>query len=218
MVTVWHTWVVQPIWDLPLKAEGISIELPKSGQVRIRPVNTEDAAGLQAAYQNMSEQSRYFRFFNSRDRLSDGLANSLTNIDHQNHFAWVVFDPDRPSEVDDPSGYAVGAARLIRDADPTSAEAALAIIDEYQGRGVGRFLIDLLLATAADTDVTTLRFETLRQNRAMIGLLASMGGEGGPVPGDASLVEYRLAVPAAEDTNLPAGALYELLRHVDNQN
>lgn len=209
-----ETVVVQPVWDLPLNPAGIIIELPNGGQVRIRPVGPQDVAGLQAAYQRLSEESRYFRFFTSRTQLSDGLANSLTNIDHESHFAWAVFDPDRPSEVDDPSGYAVASARLIRDADPTSAEAALAIVDDYQRRGIGRFLIDLLLATAADNGITTLRFEILRQNRAMVGLIASMGAEGGVVPGDSTLVEYRLPVPDAEDTSLPAGALYELLRHV----
>lgn len=206
---------MQPVWDLPLKAAGIIIELPNDGQVRIRPVRPDDMAGLQAAYQHLSEQSRYFRFFNSRSQLSDGLASSLTDIDHENHYAWVVFDPDRPSEVNDESGYAVASARLIRDEEPTSAEAALAIIDDYQRRGIGRFLIDLLLATAADISITTLRFEILRQNRAMIGLIASMGAEGGTVAGDPTLVEYHLTVPAAEESSVPAGALYELLRHVD---
>ena len=204
---------MQPIWDLPLQAAGIIIELPNGGRVRIRPVGPDDAAGLKVAYQRLSEQSRYFRFFTSRSQLSDGLANSLTNIDHENHFAWAVFDPDRPSEVDNDSGFAMASARLIRDDDPTSAEAALAIIDEYQRRGIGRFLIDLLLATAADNDITVLRLEILRQNRAMVGLIASMGAEGGPVPDDQTLVEYRLPVPKAEATTLPAGALYELLRH-----
>lgn len=208
---------MQPIWDLPLNPAGIVIALPNDGHVRIRPVRPDDTAGLQAAYQQMSEQSRYFRFFTSRTQLSDGLASSLTDIDHDSHYAWLVFDPNRPSEVDDPSGYAVGAARLIRDEDPASAEAALAIIDDYQGRGIGRFLIDLLLATGGDNDITTLRFEILRQNRAMVGLIASMGAEGGVVPGDQTLVEYRLPVPAPEDTDLPAGALYELLRHVDGE-
>lgn len=212
---MWHTGEVQPIWDLPLKAKGIIIELPNDGRVRIRPIRVEDMAGLQAAYQQLSEQSRYFRFFNSRSQLSDGLANSLTDIDHENHFAWAVFDPERPSDINEPSGYPVASARLIRDQDPTSAEAALAIIDDYQRQGIGRFLIDLLLATAADKDITTLRFEILRQNRAMIGLIGSMGAEGGPVPGDPSIVEYRLPVPASEETALPAGALYELLRHAE---
>ena len=102
---------------------------------------------------------------------------------------------------------------MIRDTDKTSAEAALTVTDAYQGRGIGRFLMELLIATAADLGAETLRFEILRQNRPMISLAAGMGAEGFPIEGDRSVVEYRLAVPPPSATAMPAGALYELLRH-----
>ena len=204
---------MQPVWDLPLTSAGIIIALPNGGRVRIRPARVSDAEALKAGYDRLSEQSRYNRFFSSRSKLSDTLASSLTDIDHTNHFAWGVFDPDLPSEVGDDSGLGVASARLIRDEDPTSAEAALTVADDYQGRGIGRFLMELLVATAADVGAKTLRFEILRQNRAMISLAAGMGAEGFPVAGDASVVEYRLEVPQPSATAVPAGALYELLRH-----
>ena len=68
-------------------------------------------------------------------------------------------------------------------------------------------------ATAADVGAETLWFEILRQNRPMISLAAGMGAEGFPIEGDRSVVEYRLAVPPPSATAMPAGALYELLRH-----
>lgn len=205
---------MQPVWKLPLQAEGIRIELGDDRRVRIRPVRATDGPALEAAWLRLSEQSRYNRFFTSRSKLGTGLVASLTDIDHTTHFAWAVFDPDEPSEVGDASGLSVASARLILDDDPTSAEAALAIVDDYQGRGIGRFLIELLAATAADVGAETLRFEILRLNRAMIGLIAGMGASSHPIPGDASVVEYRLPVPPADEVAVPAGALYELLRHV----
>jgi len=154
------------------------------------------------------------RFFSVRSKLSEPLAASLTDIDHTTHFAWGVFDPDEPSEVGDDSGLGVAAARLILDDDATSAEAALTVVDAYQSRGIGRFLIELLVATAADVGADVLRFEILRQNRPMIGLVAAMGATGHSIEGDQSVVEYRLAVPPASEIAVPAGALYGLLRHV----
>jgi len=204
---------VQPIWELPLQAAGIEVELPKGGRMRIRPVRTTDGPLLEDAYERMSEESRYLRFFSARSKLGPRLIETLTNIDHENHFAWGVFDPEHESALGDASGLAVGSARLIRDDDPTSAEAALAVVDAYQGRGIGRFLIELLAATAADVGAKTLRFEILRQNRGMIGLISGMGATGHAVPGDRSVVEYRLTVPDADQTAVPAGALYALLRH-----
>ena len=203
---------MQPVWELPLKSAGIVIGLPNGGRVRIRPVRISDLEAIQAGFERLSEESRYNRFFSARSQLGDNLATSLTDIDHTHHFAWGVFDPDRPSEAGDDSGLGVASARLILDKDPTSAEAALAIVDEYHRRGIGRFLIELLVATAADVGAKTLRFEILRQNRAMIGLIAAMGATGFPVEGDQSVVEYRLTVPPPSDTAVPAGALYELLR------
>lgn len=204
---------MQPVWDLPLSSAGIVIELSNGGQVRIRPARISDSDTVKAGFARLSEESRYNRFFSARSKLSDSLATSLTDIDHENHFAWGVFDPDQPSEVGDESGLGVASARLIRDADKTSAEAALTVTDAYQGRGIGRFLMELLIATAADVGAETLWFEILRQNRPMISLAAGMGAEGFPIEGDRSVVEYRLAVPPPSATAMPAGALYELLRH-----
>jgi len=204
---------MQPVWDLPLTAAGIVIELPQGGRVRIRPVRATDDEAIKIAFGRLSEESRYNRFFSARSQLSDSLATSLTDIDHTHHFAWGVFDPDAASEVGDESGLGVASARLIKDEDPSSAEAALTVVDEYQRRGIGRFLTELLIATAADVGAETLRFEILRQNRAMIGLVAGMGGERHEIEGDRSVVEYRLTVPPPSATAVPAGALYELLRH-----
>lgn len=202
---------LQPVWELPLSPAGMLFTLGKGGSVRIRPVRADDAEGLKLSYQRLSPQSRYYRFFTSRSALADQLAESLTNIDHERHFAWAVFDPDARSEVGDDSGLSIGAARIIRDADPTMAEAALSIVDEYHNLGIGRFLIELMVHTAADVGIDVLRFEILRENRPMIMLIASMGAEGHPVPGDASVVEYRLTVPPADQLDVPAGALYQLL-------
>lgn len=202
---------LQPVWELPLSPAGLLFTLRKGGRVRIRPVRADDAEGLKLSYQRLSPQSRYYRFFTSRSALGDRLAESLTDIDHERHFAWVVFDPDSPSEVDDESGLSIGAARIIRDADPTSAEAALSVVDEYHNLGIGRFLIELMVHTAADVGIDVLRFEILRENRPMIRLIASMGAKGHPVPGDATVVDYRLSVPPADQLDVPAGALYQLL-------
>jgi GNAT superfamily N-acetyltransferase len=156
---------MQPVWDLPLTSAGIVIQLENGGRVRIRPARPSDDDGIKAGFARLSEESRYNRFFNARSQLSDSLATSLTDIDHTNHFAWGVFDPDQPSEVGDESGFGVAAARLIRDKGSTSAEAALTVTDDYQGRGIGRFLMELLVATAADVGTDILRFEILRPNR-----------------------------------------------------
>lgn len=191
------------------------MKLPNGGRVRIRPARKSDIGEIKAGFERMSEESRYFRFFTARAELDDRLATSLTDIDHENHFAWAVFDPDVPSQIGGDSGLGVAAARLIRDDDdPTSAEAALTVVDDYHGQGIGRFLIELLVATGVDVGAKTLRFEILRTNRPMIGLIAAMGATSHPVEGDASVVEYRLTLPPVDEIPVAAGAIYELLRRL----
>ncbi len=190
----------------------------RSGEtVRVRPVRADDVAALQAGFQRLSQESRYFRFFAARPELNDQMATALTDLDHQNHYAWGVFDPSEPSEVGDTSGLGIASARLVRDTDPTTAEAALAVVDAYHGRGIGRFLIELLVHTAADIGVDTLRFEILRANRPMLRLISATSASAHRIDGDALVVEYRLDVPAASALDVPLGALYELLCALGNK-
>lgn len=203
---------MQPEWVLPLSPDGMVMELRNGGRMRVRPIRSADSAQLMQAYEQLSHESRYYRFFTARARMSQAMADRLTDIDHENHFAWLVFDAD--ADEDDTPEQGVGAARLIRDEDPTSAEAAVTVLDEYHHRGIGRFLIELLVCTAADVGVSTLRFEVLRENHKMRTLMTGTGATAHGVPGDAGVVDFHLSVPAADTLSVPAGNIYRLLRHV----
>ncbi len=208
---------LRPTWELPLSTDGMLFALRKGGRIRIRPVRPSDFDAIQRGFDDLSPRSVYFRFFTARSSLGEPLARMLTDIDHHTHFAWSVFDPDERSLVDDPAGRGVAAARLILDKDPTSAEAALTVIDEYHHRGIGRFLIELLMLTAADVGVDTVRFVVLRENRPMRGLISAMGASTHAVEGDRSVIEYRMTVPEPGTLDVAAGALYQLLRLLANK-
>ncbi|MEM7094900.1 MAG: GNAT family N-acetyltransferase [Actinomycetota bacterium] len=203
---------MQPEWELPLSPDGIVMELRNGGRMRIRPIRSSDASALVEAYEELSPQSRYYRFFTARPRLPLAMATRLTDIDHEDHFAWLVFDAD--TEGDHVPGSGVAAARLIRDDEPTSAEAAVTVLDAYHHRGIGRFLIELLVATAADAGIEVLRFDVLRENTKMRQLMTGTGASAHAVPGERGVVEFRLPVPEAENIDVPAGSLYRLLRHI----
>lgn len=208
----------RPIWDLPLKPAGIELELDNRDRVRIRPIQAGDRDAILAAFERFGAESRYLRFFGPRPVLGEALTERFSNVDDRTQLAWAVFDPSRPSEVGDDSGLVVGSARLFVDAeDPSIAEATLAIVDEYQGRGLGRFLMDLLLATAADHGFSTIRYEVLHENTAMRSILKKLGATSHRLPGDAGVLHYHLDVPSLPESDLPAGALYQLLRRVMNQ-
>lgn len=201
------------IWDLPLSPDGVLIELDDTTTVRARPIRPTDRDALLAAFDRLSLRSRYQRFFSPMKQLPESVVTRLVDIDHAQHLAWAIADPSLESEVGDTGGLAIAVARLIIDEDDTGvAEAALAVTDDYQRRGIGRFLIELLVSTAAQLEVQTLRFEVLKENRAIRSMLSGLGAAPRLVPGDATVLHYMLAVPAAEDIEVAAGSIYELLR------
>src|SRR5690606_5870105 len=87
--------------------------------------------------------SRYRRFFTAMDRLSDRQLAFFTEVDYHDHFAWVAL------AVDEPGQPGIAVARYIRLADdPEAADIALAVLDEYQGRGLGGLLLEALVEVA----------------------------------------------------------------------
>ena len=210
---------MKPVWELPLDPSGIEVELDNGTHVRIRPGRPDDRAALMEAFERFSDTSRYNRFFSAKPRLSDALATSLSQVDDEHQLAWAVFDPDKPAAVGGDSGLAIASARLFVSADePGVAEGTLAIVDDYQGRGLGRFLIELLISTAAIDALKIVRFEVLATNRAMRALMGKVGAHGAALPDDATVIRYDMPVPSMDDVAPTVGALYVLLRRVaDNR-
>lgn len=202
-------------WELPLDVDGITGELDDGTPFVIRPIRTTDGPALEAAFAKMSPRSKYLRFFTVRERLGEELVNSLTDIDHDRHRAWVVADPSAPSDVGTEEGRGFAVARLIIVEDePRIAEASLAVVDDYQGRGFGRLLLELLIGTAQDVGIEFIRFETLYENRGMRALLNGLDAERNDELSDREVLVYDLPVSEEDSSGVAVGALYEILRFI----
>ena len=102
-------------------------------------------------------------------KLSERELKYLTEVDYTNHFAWVAADAD-----DQTRGY--GVARYVRDSkDPEVAEAAVAIVDDQQGKGLGTILMRLLVATARGNGISVFRGWVLGENREILRPLERIG-------------------------------------------
>ncbi|HUG74247.1 MAG TPA: GNAT family N-acetyltransferase [Acidimicrobiia bacterium] len=137
--------------------------------VTVRPIRPEDKEALAAGLSRVSSESRYRRFLRPVTSLSPRELAYLTEIDYTNHFAWVAVDFN-----DDQQG--LGVARYVRDAkDPTIAEAAVIVADDYQGKGLGTILLRLLVASALDNGITTFRGWVLGDNVEILRPLERLG-------------------------------------------
>ena len=202
-------------WKLPLDADGVTGELDDGTPFVIRPIRASDGPALAAAFTRMSARSRYLRFFTVRETLGQQLTESLTDIDHGRHRAWVVADPEAPSDVGSEKGRGIAVARLIEiDGEPGVAEAAVVVTDDYQGRGFGSLLLDLLVGTARDTGIDFIRFETLAENRSMRALLDKLGATANVDRSDREVLVFDLPVANAPSDDPGFGALYEILRFI----
>ena len=81
-------------------AESDSVEATLEDGTRLlfRPIRPEDKERLSEGMSRLSPEARYRRFFRHIDYLSRKQLKYLTEVDFENHFAWLVTLPDRPGE------------------------------------------------------------------------------------------------------------------------
>lgn len=134
--------------------------------VEVRLVRPEDKRLLEQGLERMSAESRFFRFFAHRDRLSPRELAYLTELDYERHLAIGAIGTKLDGEK-----VGLGVARFICLEPPTIAEAAITVIDEAQGKGLGRVLFKHLVAAAHERGVRAFRFDVLAENEAMLKLV-----------------------------------------------
>jgi len=146
------------------------IELKDGSRVQLRPIAPEDEPLLHEAVASMSERTVYFRFFSPIKRMSDALAHRLAVVDYHDRFA-LVATSHRPSAKE----RIVGVARYDRARDTDMAEVAVAVIDEFQRRGLGSVLLADLARVGRVNGIKTFQLIVLPENGEMLGLLRKMG-------------------------------------------
>ena len=146
------------------------IELTDRSTVHVRQIVPEDEPLLHEAVEAMSERTVYFRFFSPIKRMSDALAHRLAVVDYNDRFA-LVATTHRPSGKE----RIVGVARYDRVPKADVAEVAVAVIDEYQRRGLGGALLSILAKVGREHRIKTFTLIVLPENRQMLGLLKKMG-------------------------------------------
>jgi len=151
------------------KDTGIdSVVLADGRPVLLRPMSPASKPLIAAALLRLSPESSRRRFFTPRFRLSDAELDRLTDLDGINRYAIGALSLRADGSVE-----GVGVARFAREVDePRAAEAAVVVIDEYQGLGLGKLLLRRLAAAALQRGIDRLRGVVLRDNDPMLGLLA----------------------------------------------
>ena len=184
-------------------------QLRDGSKVRLRFIGPADRDRLAAGFAKLSPESRYLRFFSAMPRLPEDVLQRLLNTDGHDHVAIGALSVGE----DGKSGEGIGVARFFRLKDaPDTAEAAVAVIDEKQGLGLGGLLMRALVEEATERGVRRFRASTLRDNPGAIALLQSLHGRT-TVRADGEVLTHDIELPETADHHSAWDTLYRVLKH-----
>lgn len=174
-----------------------SVTLSDGHRVHLRLIRPSDKEMLREGFERLSPDSRYARFMAPKATLSERELEYLTDVDGVDHFAMGAV---RRHLVAKDEG--VGSARFVRlSGKPDTAEPAVTVLDDYQGKGLGSILLQRLIEAAWERDVRWFCTELLAENTASRRMLESLGPEVRfQATGDGALVA---TIPVPEPDRTP---------------
>jgi acetyl coenzyme A synthetase (ADP forming)-like protein len=148
----------------------VDVILRDGGTLRLRPPDEGDAEALLDFFSDLSEESLYLRF-HGLPAVTRRLVDPVLEPDWRERGALIG------TLAADPGERVVAIAYYGRLRDATAAEAAFAVADEHQGRGIGTRLLEQLAHLAAEQGIKRFVAEVLPENRSMLGVFADAGFE-----------------------------------------
>ncbi|MEV0578869.1 GNAT family N-acetyltransferase [Streptomyces sp. NBC_01463] len=149
------------------------VVLRDGGTARIRPITTDDAERLVSFYEQVSDESKYYRFFAPYPRLSAKDVHRFTHHDYVDRVGLAVTV----------GGEFIATVRFDRinaqgrpaSAPADEAEVAFLVQDAHQGRGVASTLLEHIAAVARERGIRRFAAEVLPANNKMIKVFRDAG-------------------------------------------
>lgn len=136
---------------------------PIIGQaVTLRPLRREDIDIEAAFLSGLSVQTRANRLLGGMIRITREYLEKLTTVDYSRDMALAAALMLEDREV------LIGVARYVLEADGRACEFALVIADAWQGRGIGRRMMEKLIAVAKSRGLERIYGDVLSTNRDML--------------------------------------------------
>ncbi|WP_019061040.1 bifunctional acetate--CoA ligase family protein/GNAT family N-acetyltransferase [Streptomyces prunicolor] len=149
------------------------VVLRDGGTARVRPITVDDADRLVSFYEQVSDESKYYRFFAPYPRLS------AKDVHRFTHHDFV----DRVGLAATVGGEFIATVRYDRisadgraaTAPADEAEVAFLVQDAHQGRGVASALLEHIAAVARERGIRRFAAEVLPANNKMIKVFTDAG-------------------------------------------
>ncbi len=148
------------------------------GSCVVRPVHPDDAQMLQRLVQQLSPESRFFRFASAFNELPPSMLARFTLIDYDREMALVAVLKERTAAADGEireTQRIVGVSRYITNPDQSSCEFSLLVADDFKGKGLGSRLMECIMDVARDKGLAEIEGLVLANNGSMLKLMKSLG-------------------------------------------
>ena len=142
----------------------------KGQDVLLRPIRPEDGQRLMAFYAGASPADMRLRFFMTRREVPHSELARYSQIDYDREMTFVAMVPQAGGEP-----VMVAEVRAVCDPDNLQAEFAIQVATDWQGRGLGRQLMDKLIRYLREHGTTEVVGQCLPENVAMAALARQIG-------------------------------------------
>ena len=161
---------VSPVGENARVTDVVDVILRDGSTLRLRPPARDDADAILDFFRALSGQSLYMRF-HGFPSLGPDVVEQVLESD------WAERGALLGSIVEDGTERVVALANYARLRDPSLAEAAFAVADTHQRRGVGTRLVEQLAERAARHGIERFVALVLPENRRMLGVFEALGFE-----------------------------------------
>ncbi|MFJ6985821.1 MULTISPECIES: GNAT family N-acetyltransferase [unclassified Streptomyces] len=149
------------------------VVLRDGGTARVRPITVDDADRLVSFYEQVSDESKYYRFFAPYPRLS---AKDVRRFTHHDFVDRVGLAATVGGEFIATVRYdRIGGDGMPASAPADEAEVAFLVQDAHQGRGVASALLEHIAAVARERGIRRFAAEVLPANNKMIKVFTDAG-------------------------------------------
>lgn len=162
-----------------------SIIIKNKKQVEVRPIRAEDAQAEVEFMKCLSRESKYFRFMHAVNDLTPEMLSRFTKLDYDREMAFGAFIQKKKKDK------LLGVSRYAINPDKQSCEFAIVIADKYQGMGLARQLMMVLIEHVKDRDLKVIEGTVLKNNTSMDKLMDSLGFVKSASPDDFDINIYR---------------------------
>jgi acetyltransferase len=152
--------------------------------LEVRPIRPEDAGAHAALFRRLTPEDVRYRFFSLLRDLSAEQIARMTQIDYDREMAMIAVSGDQ----------ILGVARLVREPSGSDAEFAIVVDPAVKGKGVGRHLMERIIAWGRAKRLETISGQILADNARMLAFIRHLGFEIRRIPGESDVVEARLTL------------------------